>query len=211
MNQTFNGQVLQDKFVTYITNNKTNGFFLEIGANDPIKINNSYFLEKHLNWNGIAIEYNSRWAPLYTNKRPNTIFVISDATKIDYKDLLKKNNAPLFIDYLQIDLEVENRSTLTTLENIDKTIMDDYKFATITFEHDIYRGNFFDTRKLSREILDKRGYVLVFQDVRNGTNAFEDWYVHPELVDMNYVNKIKSNESFDYNEIMNILDNNKMT
>jgi hypothetical protein len=35
--------------------------------------------------------------------------------------------------------------------------------------------------------------LRVFSDVANGPhvkNAFEDWYVHLDLVDMDYINKI---------------------
>ena len=53
----FNGQAGQDKFVINILKEKCNGFFLEIGSNDPIEINNSYILEKKYNWKGIMIEY----------------------------------------------------------------------------------------------------------------------------------------------------------
>ena len=60
---------------------------------------------------------------------------------IDYKNLFETNNVPLNIDYLQIDLEVTDGSTLTTLKKLDREIMDNYKFAIITFEHDIYHTN----------------------------------------------------------------------
>jgi hypothetical protein len=113
---------------------------------------------------------------------------------VGYKNVFEQNNMPLNFDYLQIDLEVNNRSTLTTLERLDNDILDKYKFATVTFEHDIYTGNHFDTREKSRQIFNKRGYVCVFQDVNNqGVNPYEDWYVHPDLVDMNYVTKLIEN------------------
>ena len=38
------GQAEQDKFVLNVLNNKKNGYFLEIGSNHPININNSYLL-----------------------------------------------------------------------------------------------------------------------------------------------------------------------
>jgi len=41
-----------------IFKNKKNGFFVDIGAHDGISINNSYFLESELDWNGICIEPN---------------------------------------------------------------------------------------------------------------------------------------------------------
>ena len=60
-------------------------------------------------------------------------------------------------------------------------------------------------RAESREIFLRRGYVLVFPDVMNDGNQFEDWYVHPDLVDMNFINSIKSNSSFEYTDIVKIL------
>jgi hypothetical protein len=109
---------------------------------------------------------------------------------------------PLNIDYLQIDLEASYRTTLTVLEKLNSEVMDTFKFATVTFEHDIYSGNYHNTRTLSREIFENRGYVRVFSDVSNGGNAFEeDWYVHPELVDM--TNIIKREDSMEWKDIVN--------
>ena len=110
---------------------------------------------------------------------------------------------------MQIDLDVNNRSTLDTFLLLNDTVFNKYKFATITFEHDIYTGNFFNTQSISREILQNRGYVLVFPDVsvfwEGGYKPFEDWYVHPDLVDMNYVNSIKSDISLTCDQIKLLL------
>ncbi len=201
----FNGQVLQDKFVVNVLKHKMNGYFLEIGSNDPIFINNTYVLEKELNWKGIMIEYDNQFLDKYKEHRPNSIPIINDATLIDYNELLNVNQFPKNIDYLQIDLEVNNRSTLTTLELLDNTVLDEYKFAVVTFEHDIYSGDHFNTRLVSRNIFLNQGYVLVFPDVRNYSCAFEDWYVHPDLVDMKYINSIKTEDSLNYIDIMNLL------
>lgn len=49
-------QCVQDAFIlNMIFEGKTDGFFLEIGANDPIALNNTYLFEKH-GWSGIAFE-----------------------------------------------------------------------------------------------------------------------------------------------------------
>jgi len=107
---------------------------------------------------------------------------------------------PLLFDYLQIDLEVDNGSTLETLQKLDNEIFDTYKFATVTFEHDIYRSNFGNTRLESRNIFKKRGYVCVFEDINNNSvkHPYEDWYVHPDLVDMDYVNNLIENNKTNY-------------
>jgi hypothetical protein len=188
------GQAEQDKFVLNILKEKKNGYFLEIGSNHPINTNNSYLLETKYDWKGIMVEYEQSYLDLYKVHRPNSLHIINDATQVDYKNIFIANNVPLSVDYLQIDLEVNNGSTLKTLQKLDNEIFDTYKFATVTFEHDIYHTNFDNTRLKSRDIFKKRGYFCVFEDVNNqGINPYEDWYVHPDLVDMNYVNTLIDN------------------
>jgi hypothetical protein len=196
----FNGQAEQDKFVTNILKEKRNGYFVEIGSNHPININNSYILETKYNWKGIMVEYDQGYLPLYIQHRPNSIHLINDARNIDYADIFKINNVPHNVDYLQIDLEASNGSTIQTLEKFNSTVFNQYKFATVTFEHDIYEGNFFNTRERSREIFKNQGYVRVFDDIHNKEPkyVYEDWYVYPDLVDMNYVNTCIQNNTSKY-------------
>lgn len=147
---------------------------------------------KNLKWKGILVEINKKWLEDYKEFRQNSIPIIDDATKIDYKKLFEINNVPLNLDYLQIDLDAENGSTLNTLRKLNLEIMDKYKFATITFEHDIYHTNYLNTRLESRKIFKDRGYVRVFSDVNNGgVNPYEDWYIHPELVDIDYIKNLQ--------------------
>ena len=177
------------------------------------------------------IEYDKKFLPSYLIHRPNSFYEINDARHVDYNGLFKKYNFPQNIDYLQIDLEVGNSSTLDTLKILDNTIFDEYRFAVVTFEHDIYANTsrHHKCRDESRKIFEKRGYVRVFSDVQNGYGVnrnvdsggfnihtlkkivninsefvpneslsyfpFEDWYLHPNLVNMNYINKIKSEYS----------------
>lgn len=189
----YNGQAEQDKFVLNVLKNKRNGFFVEIGSNHPVNISNSFLLESQYGWRGIMVEYDSSFLPLYEQHRPNSIHVINDATKIDYLDLFTKHNLPSNIDYLQIDLEASNMSTINTLIKLDKEVLDIYKFSVVTFEHDIYSdSDKSKTRETSRDIFLKRGYKLVFPDIHNTLPkyVYEDWYVHPDLVDMNYIDTL---------------------
>lgn len=200
---TYHGQALQDKFVLNVLKKKKSGTFLELGANDAIDINNTYTLEKDFGWSGIMIEFNEKHLKSFKEHRKNSVHVIADATKIDYKKLLKDNNMPENIDYLQIDLDAGNGSTMEALEKLDNEVFDKYKFATVTFEHDYYcAGDYKSTREKSREIFKKRGYVMVFDDIhdRNPEVVYEDWYVHPDLVDMEYVNNLRNNNISKYIE-----------
>lgn len=171
-------QAFQDTFVVAALRGRRGGVFLELGGNDPCVINNTYLLEKKYGWRGVMVEYVEAWAPAWASSRPGTCAVFADATRVDYTSL----DLPPVVDYLQIDLEVENRSTLSALERIDRQLMDTTVFGVVTFEHDIYRGDFFGTRARSREIFERRGYVRVWGDVSNLGNPYEDWYVHPSVV-----------------------------
>jgi len=203
-------QASQDTFITNALLHKRNGYFVEIGSNHPIEINNTFLLETKYNFKGLMVEYDKNYENLYKEHRPNSIYEMNDARNIDYKKLLDDNSFPKNIDYLQIDLDVDNKSTLDTLFLLNNTVFDTYKFATITFEHDFYRGDFFDTRNTSRHLFKARGYLLVFPDVStdqgcmgSGWQSFEDWYVHPDLVDMNFINTIKSDKSLIHHDIRN--------
>ena len=155
----------QDLFALHTSRYKQNGFFLEIGSNHPINHNNTYILEKNYNWKGCMVEYDKSFEPLYKIHRQNSIYCMEDARIVKYREIMDHNNFPLNMDYLQIDLDVNNRSTIDTLRLLDNTVFDKYKFASITFEHDIYTGNYFNTQAESRRIFEKRGYLLVFPNV----------------------------------------------
>ena len=194
----YNGQALADKFVAHCTNFKEDGYFLELGSRHPKEGNNSYVLEKGLGWKGIMVEKENTYEEAYKTQRPNSIAIIEDATQIDYRKLFEENNVPHELGFLQIDLETRNNTTLKTLLKIDAEILDDYKFAVITMEHDIYTGlsNSVETRDKSRKILENRGYYCVFKDILDHpkviTNApYEDWWVHPDLVDMDYIRHLQ--------------------
>ena len=169
-----------------------------------------------LGWNGMMIEYNPIWEEFYKKWRTSD-YIIANAVDIDYVSICKALTYGRYlkddtvIDYLQIDLDVSNESTIKTLENFDKNVFDKYKFRVITYEHDLYTGWCGeDTRRRSREIFERRGYLRVFGDVKHNLSpnwcvAFEDWYVMPDLVNMNYVNKIKRYDSLNHDEIIKIL------
>ena len=68
------------------------------------------------------------------------------------------------------------------------------RFAVITYEHDCYaEGD--AVRDESREFLSGLGYVLVGSNISvDEFHPYEDWWVHPELVDMERVEKIRNDD-----------------
>ena len=196
----YNGQAQQDKFICNVLKYKVNGYFVEIGSNHPISINNTYCLENTLEWKGLMFEFaKETFEPLYKTHRPNSNYVFGDATTHNYKEIFEKFNMPFNMDYLQLDIEPPSQ-TLATLMLLNDQVLDSYKFAVCTFEHDYCHQRNPVPRNHSRNILRERGYYLVFGDVCNKQPHFvyEDWYVHPDLVDMNYIEKLQFENEKNY-------------
>lgn len=192
-------QTYQDLFVLSVLDGKTNGFYLEIGCNDPYYNNNTKLLEE-FNWKGISIDIDKESIEKFKQDRSN-IAICANALTIDYDDLLEQNLMPENIDYLQIDCDPPDIS----FEILKKIPLDRYKFAVITFEHDYYW--YPEIRDLSREYLESKGYHLLVNDVAFAENSsYEDWWVHPELVDQKIIEKMKSDKEINYikNYMLNI-------
>jgi hypothetical protein len=203
----YNGQAYADKFVLNCTNFKRGGYFLELGSRDAKWNNNSYVLEKSFGWKGIMVDRDDTHKQEYQTERPNSVAIIEDATRINYKNVFEENKFPLNLDFWQLDLEVRDNTALETFLKIDQEVLDYYKFATVTMEHDIFRFYDFpsaiETQDKTRQILESRGYYCVFKNILDPPAAhgdadiqpYEDWWVHPDLVDMEYIKAFqKKNE-----------------
>ena len=188
-------QVLQDIFVLSVLNGKKNGTYLEIGCYEPFWLNNTYLLQNKFEWDGISIDINEEAVKQFSKVRKKGA-ICADATQINYFKLLTENNFPKEIDYLQIDCDPEHIS----YEILTKIPFNEYKFAVITFEHDYYLKKS-DVREKSREFLKSKGYELIVSNVSfNKKHSFEDWWVHPDLVDMKRIEKMKSNREINFVE-----------
>lgn len=172
-------QAYQDMFVLTALNGKRNGTYLEIGSEEPKYKSNTYLLESEFDWKGISVEIDEPEVTRFRSERSNFV-ICADATKLDYAALLNKSNFPAHIDYLQIDTEPSS----TSFEVLLSIPFEKYKFAVVTFEHD-HAVDFSRTyRDKSRRYLKSLGYELVVPDVGpTDWYSFEDWWVHPELVD----------------------------
>lgn len=181
-----NSKSFQDMFVLSVLNGKENGIYLEIGLTDPVTDNNTVLLEKEFKWKGISVDSNEKVIKDFFHSRTNTGFCLNPL-EIDYNALMHSMALDTVIDYLQINCE----SPLTSYQALTKILPSDYKFAVITFKHDFYKDSLY--KELSRDYLKNKGYELVVNDiVQDNNNSYEDWWIHPELVNKEIVNKLKS-------------------
>jgi hypothetical protein len=190
-------QAFQDMFILAATNGKKNGLYLEIGAQKPFYQNNTALLETKYDWDGISIEILPDLCAEFERERKNKI-ICEDATKIDYLKLLDKFDKGTDFDYLQLDVEPSK----ITFECLLAIPFEKYRFGIITYEHDHYVDMTGSYRDKSRKYLKMMGYELLVANVSpNDTSPFEDWWYHPDLIDSNIAEKMKSVSD----EIVNIV------
>lgn len=183
-------QAFQDMFVLMVLDGKTEGKYLEIGANKPFEHSNTYLLEDKFNWKGVSLEINGSLVTWFNGKRKNPCLQ-RDATKANYLEILDSQNMGTDFDYLQLDCEPA-RNTFEALLLIP---FEKYRFAVITYEHDWYIDEDKTMRDKSRKYLQMMGYELVVPNISiDKENWFEDWWIHPNLVDPKIIEVLKSSK-----------------
>jgi hypothetical protein len=181
----YTSQLSQDKLIDDLLKQKTNGYFLDIGACYWDYMSNTCFFDRERGWRGIGVDMMEKYAEGWKQNRPNSILQIGNAVEIDYQKLLNNNNAPMVIDYLSIDVDPPTTLSLEALYAVFKT---DRKFNVITFETD-YGGdvecNFTrqGTREDSRKFLLERGYKLIKEiyDIGKPWYHVDDLWVHESI------------------------------
>jgi hypothetical protein len=171
-------QVYQDMFVLTMLDGKQNGTFFEVGCNDPYWLNNTKLLEEW-GWTGISIDKDTEMTARWAGKRKATV-ITADAQALDYDVLITRD-----YDYLQIDID----PALQSLNVLFKIPFEKHRFAVITFEHDGFKCPEAITR--SRQYLSSHGYLRVIGNISaDGYENFEDWYVHPDLVNSKIIDRM---------------------
>jgi hypothetical protein len=188
-------QSMQDMFVLSILDGKRNGVYVEVGADKPRVINNSYLLESQYDWEGVSFEIESDKVDYFNTIRKNKCICV-DATKFDYKSLFDERKYPKQIDYLQLDCDPPQ----ITLECLKKLPLEDYRFSVITFETDLYAGGQ-DVQIEHWQILSSLGYQRVVKNIKNEGNPYEDWWIDP-LVIGGHMWKQFLNKNVEFSEVI---------
>lgn len=138
----FFSQARQDELVAALFRNKTNGYFVDLAANDAHSLSNTAALEYYWNWTGLCIEPNPMyWFKMVRFRRCQAVAAVvgrdrNEKVMFNYEgrayggiegfdnkktdeatttslpaytvpllEVLERNNAPLVIDYLSLDVE----------------------------------------------------------------------------------------------------------
>ena len=183
---TFRSQANQDEFVYTmlykLVGKQDVGYYLEIGAGEPIYINNTYVLEKECGWQGLSIDISDSFISGWAAERKNPL-ISEDAIRMDYCSILE--GFPQVIDYLSLDVDGYYDTVLR------RVLLSNRIFKIITIEHDAYRyGDLY--RAVEREILTEQGYHLLCADVSYNGCAFEDWWIHADFFSPLFLQQLAS-------------------
>jgi hypothetical protein len=163
-------QAGQDRWAFETLKELQGGHYLDIGANHPVIISNTYALETQKGWDGFMVENDPNCFADLRQQRKGFV-IAADATTFDYSSLARHD-----FDYLSLDVDA------ASLDALRKLLAGGITFRCATVEHDFYR--FGDIQRAPmREILSAAGYTLTRPDVCNPespTMPYEDWWVDPK-------------------------------
>ena len=189
-------QSMQDMFVLSMLDGKRNGVYVEIGADQPRVISNTYLLENNFDWSGVSFELDADKVTFFNTIRKNKC-LCEDATLYDYKSIFEERNYPKQIDYLQLDIDPAE-GTLRALKTLP---LDDYRFSLITYETYVYSSGA-DIQDEQIEILESHGYQLVAKNVKCEGNPYEDWWIDPATVSEDVWKPYKTRIGLESNEVI---------
>lgn len=186
-----------EDFVLQVLDNKTDGYYVELGAFHSTKGSTTHKLETEFNWSGVSFEIIEEFHKEISENRKNPC-ILGDATKFNYTKYFEENNFPKQIDFLQVDIDAGYNDLGRAVGNPSLSLLgllaiplNTYRFSVITFEHDTlieYKNE--AMRNAQREILNALGYSLVVR------MPHEDWWVDPLVIPYtkykNYFNMVSA-------------------
>lgn len=212
----YNSQTKQDLFVHKLLK-YTDGYFVDIGAGTgglrgyPKGFySNSYFFEKFLRYEGIAIDFDEEWIKEVENYRTCQL-VCKDLMKVNINDVLNQQGCPLEIDYLSIDVDEAQWKVFNEFD------FNKYRFKVLTLEHNLFQSlpnspqNHTEDYKIKikseydtyRSTLKEHGYHILWGNViLDGYGPVEDWWVSEDIYNQY---KQHEKENVNCNEVVNAL------
>ena len=187
----------QDILALYLTEFKTDGYFVEFGASDGIENSNTLLLEREYNWTGILAEPQSSYLPaLYDNRTCHTdsrcVYTESNSV-IEFQESSTSGHSGIkeffpwdtgirsyyvptvslgdLLDGYEVPEHIDYMSVDT--EGSEFEILNDYDFSRtfglITVEHNHHQEN----RKKLFDLMTRKGYKRIFESVSN----VDDYYI----------------------------------
>lgn len=191
-----------------VFNEKTNGFFLDIGAYNGYSISNTYILEKRYGWNGFCIEANPlNFEILKQNRRVQCYNLVLDSSERIVKFSLSGPNSGITSDNILNDNHYATESEIIEVKTkrLDSFLVEnnaphiiDYLSIDIegaeervleSFPFDKYIFNSITIERpteLIMSLLEINGYLLIKRIPK-----LDCFYIHKSFVDQYLKNMTK--------------------
>ena len=178
-------------------NNKTNGFYIELGAFDGLTQSNTAFFEFYRNWNGILIEPSLGSFELCLNNRPKSHTINACCVSNEY------NNQTIFGDFNSVTMSSVNGKRLNT----PNTKLIEVKSITLEKVLDDY-FNENGEKNIDFISIDTEGYEL---EVLKGLNLnkYRPSYLLIEIYKNDFNNICSYLNNYGYNNCINFTNYNK--
>ena len=172
--------------------NKTNGFYIELGANNGLEQSNTAFFEFNRGWKGILVEPSLSAFNECSKNRPNSICYNYACVSNDYEDTEIRGD---FNGHLMSSVD-GNRLHTNNIVTV----------KTTTLENLLDINNISNIDLLS---LDTEGYEL---NILKGLNLtkYHPRYMLIEIYNKDYNNIIKLLEQYNYKLVSNFTNYNKL-
>ena len=212
----FCSQKGQDEWIVNIFNYKTNGFFVDLAAQRAKTDNNTYVLEKDLNWNGICIEPNPEYRQELEEKRnchlcyhvidyknDNAVSfrtdngglggIVDEDTDNNYKIRGRQLKSATIETKKTKTLEyvLDKHNAPSTIDYLSLDVEGAETRIIRTFPFDKYKFLAITVERPTielEEILKSNGYVFVMKSQKV---KFDSFYVHESIPDFSKINKEK--------------------
>lgn len=203
-------QNYEDIYIWVLLNGQKKGFYIDVGANDPVTDSVTYFFYKR-GWTGINIDPNKEVFKLLNKSRKKDINlqmgIGASKTELSLRSYTKrsgwstlseavkqKNLTEENLDYEEYRVEVDTLARVC--DQYDVKDIDFLKVDVEGFEHEVFKGN--NWKKYRPKIicaemsnvqedwfstLEDNGYTRVFHDGLNVYYASKEYLPNIDLVD----------------------------
>ena len=196
-------QLKQDLFVLSVLGFPREGFFVEFGATDGVRLSNSYLLETEFGWQGILAEPARGWAEALRKNRAcgidvrcvwsssgetllfheTTVGELSTVDSYSASDLhadARKTGRVYEVETVSLIDLLDQHSAPETIDDLsidtegsEFEILSSFDFSRYSFRVITVEHNFTDQRAKIKKLLERNGYRRVHEEA----SQFDDWYV----------------------------------
>ena len=199
------GQILQDVMCGLLLEEKTNGYFVEIGVGDGIHYSNTFMLERDLNWKGILAEPARMFHDSINKNRRSTLakFAVTEKTGqvLEFEEdghfgelsgLTGQRTARGQQDITRYEVYTKTLDDLLE-ENNAPSVIDYLSIDTEGSELGVLAGLNLSKRRINFVTIEhnfdrfrQKAYSEYFgtkkyQQIRPDLSGFDAWYVHPDI------------------------------